>query len=237
MSELTTSLFERREEFGVHMSLAFAMENQILSGEASMGSTTLSARHLLTMKSGLIVHLYNIVEAVMTKAIRAIGRAISQVSPRRWNENALREWLRKNAPFSLEGTEDTRLDIVHKASLALLNENIASLMELKKPSGTWSDKVIYRFMQRLGCEFPLPPDMHRRIASSPIYGDQTPLEFLADRRNAIAHGRRSFEGGASDLTLSSIEELSKVTLDYLSHAISAFDVFLNDKAYLVQGEQ
>lgn len=237
MSALVNSLSSRREEFEAHLSLANALEFQVISGDSSIGETTLTARHLLTMKSGLVVHLYNIVEAIMTQTTRMVGRAMGEISPRDWKPNALREWLRKNAPVSIEGTEDSRLEIIHKASQILLTDGALGQQELKKPSGTWSDKIIYRFAQRLDCQFTLPAEMHQRIAASPAYGDQTPLVFLAERRNAIAHGRRSFEEGANDLTLVQIKALSDVTLDYLTFVIAAFEAYVDTKAYKMQDAQ
>jgi hypothetical protein len=59
----------------------------------------------------------------------------------------------------------------------------------------------------------------------------SPLEFLADRRNAIAHGRRSFEDGASDLTLEDIGDLADVTLDYLELAVGAFQSYLDGQHF------
>jgi hypothetical protein len=79
--------------------------------------------------------------------------------------------------------------------------------------------------------FPLNAQIAPRIRPSPKYRDMTPLEFLADRRNAIAHGRRTFENGASDLTLVAIAELASVTLDYLALAVTAFENYIVQKQF------
>ena len=110
MTELRASLDERREEFDTHYTVASALEDRIFAGaEVSIGETKLSLRHLLTMKSGLIVHLYNIVEATMSGAIELIGGAVGTVPPRRWSRNALREWLREHGVERIDGGEDARL--------------------------------------------------------------------------------------------------------------------------------
>jgi hypothetical protein len=61
----------------------------------------------------------------------------------------------------------------------------------------------------------------------------SPLQFLADRRNAIAHGQRSFEEGASDLQLSDIAELGNVTLDYLAFFADAVQSHVTENAHLL----
>jgi hypothetical protein len=60
------------------------------------------------------------------------------------------------------------------------------------------------------------------------------MEFLADRRNAIAHGRSSFEDGARDLTLSNIRDLADVTFDYLVPVVRAFQAYIDNDHYMVQ---
>jgi hypothetical protein len=230
---LQSSLSERREEFDNHFALAQALQDRLFAGEVSIGEAELSSRHILTIKSGLLVHLYNIVEATMTSVGDLIGDAVGATAPKEWTDNALREWLREAVVSRDEGGEENRLKTIHSASKLLLEDRPLGAQKVKKPPGSWSDKVIAKFAQRLGVEFKLPDTMWRRIASRAEFRDASPLEFLADRRNAIAHGRRSFESGANDLTLDAIRELADVTLDYLILAIDAFEKYVGDNQHLV----
>lgn len=217
----------------MHLALAQALQDRLHAGdELSLGSTILSARHLLTIKSGLIVHLYNIEEATMSAVIDLLGDAVGSASPSSWAPDALREWLREHAVARVDGAEENRLKTVHAMSLQLLTHAPLGPQRLKKPTGTWSDKKISTFARRMGVEFTLERDMWVRIAADPKYGDKTPLEFLAERRNALAHGRRSFEDGAADLTLTTIQELADVTLDYLFQAADAFQRYVNEQKFL-----
>lgn len=234
MSELATSLNERREEFETHFAMAVALEGRIFAGDdISIGEIKLSSRHLLTMKSGLLVHLYNIVESTMSRATNLVGGAVGTVPPRQWTEKALREWLRKNAVARIDGSEDARLDTVHSFSMLLIEGKPLGPQELKKPSGTWTDRNIAEFAKRLGVSFPLNEELGKCIAGRPAFGDQSPLEFLADRRNALAHGRRSFEEGARDLTLAQIRELADATLKYLDATVVAFQSYVDQSHFMV----
>jgi MAE_28990/MAE_18760-like HEPN len=235
MTTLRTALETRREEFDAHFALAQALEDRMmLDVDSSLGEVNLSARHINTIKSGLIVHLYNIEEAIMSQALLYLGNALGSVDPRRWTEHSLREWLRESTVSRMaEGNEDGRLATVYETSTLLLTTQILGPQKLKKPSGTWDDKLIATFIRRVSMSFNMPGEMWRRIAATPMYGDKTPLQFLADRRNAIAHGRRSFEGGASDLRLSDIRELADVTLDYIGYVADAFQGHIADNAHVV----
>ncbi len=233
MTTLHSTLSDRKNEFHVHLALAQAMDQRLFEGDSmEIGEVTLSVRHLRTIKSGLIIHLYNIVEAVMTCTIEEVGAAVRLFPPTEWSNDTLKEWLRFNASIGTDGNEDSRLNVVHKAALKLLAKETIEDLKFKKPSGTWSDRVIYTFSKRLNVQFNLTEDIARKIRPNGRYGDKSPLEFLADRRNAIAHGRRSFEDGAADLTLHDIQILAETTIEYMESAVTAFQTFLDDKQFI-----
>lgn len=235
MTSLRALLNERIDEFDAHFALVHALEDRmLLEADASLGSISLSARHINTAKSGLIVHLYNIEESIMSQALQQLGNALGSADPRRWTEYSLREWLREMVVSrAAEGNEDGRLETVYASSSLLLTSASIGPQTLKKPAGTWDDKVIALFAKRMNVTFDMPPDMWRRISASPEYGDKTPLQFLAKRRNAIAHGKRSFEDGASDLGLAAIRKLADITLDYMGYAADAFHAHIENNAHLV----
>ncbi|MGB7406182.1 MAG: MAE_28990/MAE_18760 family HEPN-like nuclease [Pacificimonas sp.] len=234
MTSLATSLAVRKEEFDSHFELAKALEDRIILDEGGVvGAVSLSARHINTLKSGLLVHLYNIVEAVMSQSMSLLGAALGEVNPRRWTEHSLREWLREAVVSRTnEGNEDGRLATVFQTSSTLLTQSQLGPQKLKKPSGTWDDKVIAVFLKRMSIKTSMPSDMWSQIAASPRYGDLTPLQFLADRRNAIAHGRRSFEDGGKDMRLDDIKDLSHVTLRYMQFTAIAITQHIEAEAFL-----
>lgn len=235
MTSLVTALEERREEFDAHFALAKALEDRMMLDAGSLlGSISLSVRHINTIKSGLIIHLYNIEEAIMTQGLSYIGLALGSVEPNRWTSESLREWLREAVVSRLsEGGEDGRLETVFSSATLLLSATHLGPQRLKKPTGSWDDKAIATFLRRLNIRCHMPPAMWQRIRSDPRYGDESPLQFLAERRNAIAHGRRSFEEGASDMQLGDIRTLADTTLDYLSYVATAIQDHIGRDAHLV----
>lgn len=235
MTTLHNTLSERKNEYYAHLALAKAMDQKLFESDPmQIGDVTLNVRHLMTIKSGLIVHLYNIVEAVMTCTIKEVGAAVRLISPNEWSNDTLKEWLRKYASTGIDGNEDSRLNVVYKAALKLLAKETIEDLKFKKPSGTWSDKVIYTFSKRLNVQFRLTEDIARKIRPNVRYGDKSPLEFLANRRNAIAHGRLSFENGATDLTLQDIQDLAEITIEYMELTVIAFQSFLDDRKFIAE---
>ena len=234
MTPLRRALAERREQFDTHFALVRAMEDKIFEGQVvSIGETELSIRHLMTMKSGLLVHLYNVVEATMNGVMETVGLAIGAVPPTEWTDAALKEWLRKHAAVLSEGGEEGRLKIAHSAARNLLGTVAADRRSLKKPSGTWTDELVYTVAKRLGIRLRLPPDLYRRLRKRPDLRDLTPVGFVADRRNAIAHGRRSFEDGAKEIPLALVRELADVTFDFLDPVAEMFEGYVTTEGFRV----
>jgi hypothetical protein len=76
-----------------------------------------------------------------------------------------------------------------------------------------------------------------RGAYEPTYRNETTaLEYLANRRNSIAHGSSTFEEGAYDLTLHEIDELANKILPYLKEVSISYREYLKNKRYLKHGE-
>jgi hypothetical protein len=233
MTVLYTMLEERAEEFNTHYALAVSLEDKIFGGEdVSIGSTRLSVRHLLTMKSGLIVHLYNVLEAMMSQATQIVGSAFGTVPPKSWSENARREWLREHGVARVEGGSDARLRQVETFSVNLLADGPLGPQVIRKPPGSWTDRSIGLFAERLGVQLAIQPDLYRKLADKDYLGEKSPLAFLADRRNDLAHGHRTFEDGARDLTLAQIREIADVTIEYLELVAISFQDYVDQKHFV-----
>jgi len=233
MTELLTMLEERAEEFDTHHALAVSLEDQIFAGvDVSIGSTQLSARHLLTMKSGLIVHLYNVLESVMSRATKLVGNAFGTVPPKTWSEKARREWLREHGVARIKGDAQTRLAQIQTFSINILADGPLGPQVIRKPPGSWTDKSIGLFADRLGVQLQIEPDLYRRLAKRDALGEKGPLEFLADRRNALAHGQSTFEDGGRDLTLAQIREIADVTLEFMKLVARSFQTYVDQKHFV-----
>lgn len=233
MTALLTMLRERAEEFDTHHALAVSLEDKIFGGEdVSIGSTRLSVRHLLTMKSGLVVHLYNVIESVMSHSMRLVGGAFGTVPPRTWSERARREWLREHGVARVEGGVDSRLRQIELASINLLSDGPLGPQVVRKPPGTWTDASIRQFADRLGVQLQISPDLYRRLAKKDYLAEKSPLVFLADRRNDLAHGHRTFEDGGRDLTLAQIREIADVGIDFMELVATSFQIYVDQKHFV-----
>lgn len=235
MNDIFLYLQERREEFYRHYKIAKMLEQRL--DETFVDSDMyIEVRHVNTIKSGLLVHLYNIVEAVSTRTLRYVGQHIADESPKSWTNSVLHEWVRSEF-WNKEQNVDTTLSHITSLSSQLVSGDKADTFNIKSATGSWDDTDIKKIAKRLGCELVIS-DLIKRSAYERKYRDnKNALQYLSLRRNAIAHGSATFEEGASDLTLLEVHELSTRVLPFLEEVTKSYELYLNNKDYLKNEEE
>jgi hypothetical protein len=235
MINVLSYLDEREDEFARHVSIARMLEARV-DESAEDGDIHVEIRHVNTIKSGLLIHLYNIVEAITTRTLTTVGQTVVTERPRRWTEALLREWVRSEVWGGEERVGENALKRLTRVSGTLASGNSLAAFVVKGEPGSWDDKAIRRVAERLGCELTLSQAI-RRAAYETVYRDETTaLEYLARRRNAIAHGASTFEDGANDLTLADLESLAGRILPYMREVCQSYQTFLENRSYLLAEE-
>jgi hypothetical protein len=233
MINVLSYLEDRKDEFARHLSIARMLEERVVAS-VDGGEARVEVRHISTLKSGLLIHLYNIVEAITRRTLAAVGQAVVADRPVRWTEAVLKEWVRAEVWSGEERIGDGALNRLTQVSSALVAGNSPASFTVKGEPGSWDDKAIRKVAERLGCHLVLTPEVRRAAYEKTSRNETTALEFLAQRRNAIAHGHSTFEDGASGLTLEEIEELSERVLPYLKAVSESYKIFLESKNYLIE---
>lgn len=234
MREVLLYLDERKSEFARHVLIAKSLEDR-LDAELGVGEMRVEVRHINTLKSGLLIHLYNIVEAVMSRTLRVVGQTASLDAPKKWTAELRKEWVRSQI-FNGEGNlGDAALDKLSNVSGNLASGSNLAPFTVKGAPGSWEDKKIAKVAQRLNCQLNINANV-KRAACEPIYrNDKSAFEYLAGKRNAIAHGATTFEEGASELTLEEIKLLGDRVLPYLEATLRCFESYLTAKSYIDSG--
>lgn len=232
MREVLEYLVEREKEFGRHISVAKMLEGRVDKSRADPDDPAVEIRHINTLKSGLLIHLYNIVEAVMTRTLTEVGSVIVCERPIKWKEPVLGEWVRA-AVWSGEGRiGNAALANLINVSKTLVSGDAPSQFIVKGEPGSWDDVSIKKVADRLGCSLDLSADV-RRAAYEKIYKDEsTALGYLKGRRNAIAHGAITFEDGAEGKTLDEIQALADRIIPFLKEVTASYQSYLDEKKFL-----
>ncbi|WP_298434712.1 MAE_28990/MAE_18760 family HEPN-like nuclease [uncultured Jannaschia sp.] len=235
MIDVLSHLDEREEEFARHLSIARMLEARV-DDLVDEGDIHVEVRHINTLKSGLLIHLYNIVEAITTRTLTAVGQTVVTEAPRRWTALVLKEWVRSEIWSGEERIGDGALRRLTQVSGTLASGNNPTEFVVKGEPGSWDDKSIRKVAERLGCQLVLSRRIKRAAYEKAFRDDTTALEYLARKRNAIAHGASTFEGGANELTLDDLEGLARRVLPYLRAVSESYQTFLESKKYLIEAE-
>ena len=231
MNEVLSYLNERVKEFHSHLSIARMLELRIDEGIVD-GNIRVEVRHVNTVKSGLLIHLYNIVEAVTSRTLQEVGEAVVTEKPNLWTENLLSEWVRSEVWNGEDRIGDQAMKRLTQVSSNLASGELLQAFLIKGEPGSWNDDAIKKVAVRLGCSLSLSPEVSHAAYERKYRNDTTALKYLADKRNAIAHGSSTFEEGANDLSIKELEELSDRILPYLKAVTESYQNFLVNKKYL-----
>ncbi|WP_417267090.1 MAE_28990/MAE_18760 family HEPN-like nuclease [Celeribacter baekdonensis] len=233
MNDVLAYLDEREEEFERHITIARMLQDRVDDVE---GNGQVEVRHVNTIKSGLLIHLYNIVEAITTRTLETVGRTVVAERPRRWTEAILKEWVRAEIWSGEERLGDSAFRRLTEVGGTLASGNSPTAFVVKGEPGSWNDKSIKKVAERLGCTLAIDAEISR-AAYERVYRDETTaLTYLSRRRNAIAHGESTFEDGAQNITLDELAALGNRVLPYLRAVAECYRDFLANKSFLAAEE-
>ena len=231
MRKVITYINEREDEFARHYNIAHLLENRLSESFAEVG-INIEIRHINTLKSGLIIHLYNIVEAACTRILETVGSGIVSDRPRFWTDDVLHEWVRGEFWSAEEKIGDGALKHLRNISRTLVDGYEMSQFRIKGTPGSWDKDAIQKVAKQMGCNLDIPQDILRSVSEKVYRNDTNALKYLANRRNDIAHGNTTFEDGVYDLTLAQLKELADRVIPYLKAVADSFEDYLKNKAYL-----
>jgi len=235
MREVISYLAEREAEFNRHVFVARLLEARV-DDIIENNTTKVEIRHVNTLKSGLLIHLYNIVEAVTVRTMDVVGQIVVTDKPKLWTNAVMKEWVRSEIWDGTDRIGEGAITRVVSISSTLASGEAPSAFKIKGEPGSWDDEAIKKLAERLGCRLVLEGAI-KRAAYEPVYrNEMTAMKYLASRRNAIAHGATTFEDGARDHTLDELEALAYRILPYLKAVTESYEIYLSDKAYLASTE-
>lgn len=231
MRDVLAYLDERKEEFANHLAIARMLDARV-DEETSGSDLQVEVRHINTIKSGLLVHLYNIVEAVTTRTLQTVGRTVVTKRPALWTEAVLKEWVRAAIWSGEERIGEGAFKRLALVSRTLVSGLAPEEFSVKGEPGSWDDKAIKKVAERLGCQLVVAPEISRAASERKYLNETTAMQFLANRRNDIAHGATTFEEGARNMTLDNLEELAGGVLPFLQAVTESYQAYLEGEAYL-----
>lgn len=231
MREVRNYLGQRSEEMEHHLSLLNKLDKRSKESIDGRDQLRIEVRQVLILKSSILVHLYNIVEATMNQVLDETARQVSVHHPKMYTEAFFREWIKCTAGTNDGAGPEKLLEKVMATGQDLISEVDWAEMKILRGSGSWDDKEIQRIAGRLGVVLDIDPEI-AMAASENFSNDESRLTYLRRRRNSLAHGHSTFEEGAQDRTYDELVKLARVVLDYVRAVIECFARFIEADRYL-----
>lgn len=230
---------QRRKEIDEYIVLLENIETATQSGVPRIGDagpviTTLQQRVLY---SNVYLHLYNIVEAVITQCLDELATAATDVAAGNLAADLIPlvrdQWVRSKARTHVEMASDKRLAAAIALTNQLIdNEPIENFKVEVGGGGNWDNRSIENAAAEVGCSLsidePLLTSVRRHIVN-----DMGCLTLVKSLRNDLAHGSLSFGECGRGVSVSDLRLVSEPVLDYLQAVVSSFVFYLDNRQYLV----
>jgi len=221
----------RADEIESHLSLIEELTEAAIARQGIANLRRVEMEHVDVLKSGFLVHLYNVVEAVMTKILEEVAADVIRYPPARWSSPVRTEWVRTRAGVERGIESDQRL----KRTVKIVDEAIAGAVNVAfrvRYEGNWSDSEITKVSERLGCPLQVAPDVERRACDERFQDDLAPMKYIRHKRNSLAHGNETFREGARQLGSRDLQRLRRAVVEYMESVSASFTGYLDGKSFL-----
>ena len=221
----------RAGEIESHLSLIEELTAAAIARQGVANLRRVEMEHVDVLKSGFLVHLYNVVEAVMTEILEEVAADVIRYPPAKWSSLVRTEWVRTRAGVERGIESDRRLS----RTVKIVDEAIAGAVNVEfhvRYEGNWSDREIKTVSDRLGCSLQVPPDVLRQACDERFQDDLAPMKYIRHKRNSLAHGNETFREGAGQLSSQDLQRLRRTVVEYMESVSASFTSYLEGKSFL-----
>ena len=224
-------LAERTREIRAHLDLITELNDAAVARLGIANLARVETEHVEILKSGFLIHLYNVVEAVMDVILIEVAKAIVKYPPERWSSLVRREWARSRAGVERDLASNKRLGRTTKILDEAITGALAVDFRIATP-GNWSNDEVVKISDRLGCTLEIAPDVVSHACDVPFQDNFAPMKFVRHKRNRLAHGNETFSSGSMLLTPMDLDRLCEPVVNYMESVASSYSGYLDNQVFL-----
>jgi len=237
VSEFRVILNERIIELETHLNFITGLEASAVGRGTGVHTAPVDSEPVNILKSGFLVHLYNVVEAVMAKVLEEVAIAASVHPPKEWCDGLLREWalgrVNLSRDLSVRDAETRFVGLVQEA----VDRVALSNLSIRRRTGNWSHEEVDELAAALACPMIIPEPVRVAACVNVFENQMPPMKYLRHKRNRLAHGNESFLDGARHIPSSRLAELRDPVVSYMVEVVACFDQYIGGKSFLHQTVQ
>jgi hypothetical protein len=241
MDDVRQLFDDRRNEIDAYLAFLADVEASAQAGPPRLSSgATISVQQQRILYSGVYLHLYNLVEAIVVRCIEGVTE--SAIAGGAWKPSDLilqlrREWVRVMARTHVELTHEHRLEHALELCSHLMDSLTVGGFKMDKGGGgNWDDMAIEGIAARLGFQLSVSQPVYSAI-KRPFRDDKGPLALVKSLRNSLAHGGISFAECGENVTVAELRDLATRTVDYLFEVVGAFTLYVDQYAFLKEDKR
>lgn len=215
----------------MHLALISELNAAAIARQGIASLERVETEHVEILKSGFLIHLYNVVEAVMDVILIEVAKSTVQFPSSNWSAAVRMEWVRSRAGIERSLEPNQRL----MRTVRVLDETIIGSVGIDFKifsKGNWSDVEIAKIADRLGCTLNIAPSVIVPACNRPFQDDLPPMRYVRHKRNLLAHGSETFSSSAIQLSPPDLERLRAPVIDYMSSVTASFTRYLDRQAFL-----
>lgn len=226
---------ERCAEINAYLAFLQNVEDAAREGAPRFRRTDvpITTQQKKILNSSLYLQLYNLVEATISRCLKAVENAIDTAGrqPSELSMELRSEWLRSIARTHTTLGPDKRLQVAIELCDRLIAQlPVAGFSIEAGGGGNWDDAAIERLCKRVGCNLNLSKDVQEG-AKRIVRDDMGALKLVKDRRNGLAHGSLSFVECSDGVTVHELKSLVLAVQRYLSEAVDSFIAFIAQQIF------
>lgn len=232
MSEFGEILRERIVEVETHLTFITGLEASAVGRGTGLRTAPVDSEPVNILKSGFLVHLCNVVEAVMEKVLEEVAVAAKVHTPKEWCDGLIREWalgrVKLSRDLSVHDAETRLVGLVQEA----IDRMATTQLKIRRRSGNWSNDEVVQLAAALACPLTVADPVRVAACESVFEDAMAPMKYLRHKRNRLAHGNESFLSGAQHLPATRLAELRDPVVAYMLEVVASFDQYIVGKGFL-----
>ncbi len=227
MNALTEAFETRRQEIDAYLDFLVALDQQIQEGVPKLGGVTVTAQQQKILYAAVYLHLYNLIEATITRCVDAVSTvAALRWYPRDLSGHLRREWVRAAARTHVGMDYEKRLESALELCDVLVRVLPVPSWEIEKGTANWDDRQIESISSRIGLNLRISAAVLEGV-KRPFRDERGPLGLVKCLRNDLAHGSLSFTECGEGATVANLRDLAQRTVQYLREVVAAFQTYID----------
>lgn len=233
MSELKEVYDERRLEVSSYLEILQVIDGAAKNGRVAISGTkfVLESKQIKMMYSTLFLHLYGLIECILSSFLREIEKFLrsGKATPSNLPPELFKLWVSNAFRGDKDLTLEKKIDIASQIFWSGYKKEPIT-KDFKFYSSLYKKNVdlneIKAFLEKFSISLDLSKECNSAI-NRRVLNDENVLTTIKSLRNKLAHGEQSFFEASSGFDFATLSAWSATTLKFTDELVDLLDNYLD----------